>query len=441
MEVHIIGAGLAGSEAALVVSSAGLSVKLYEMRPEIMTPAHRSEHFAELVCSNSLGSVEITDGKGLLKKELEIFGSNLLEIARRFSVRAGKALAVDRWAFQTAVTEFIMRRKNIEVIREEVDTLDLGGITVVATGPLTSDRMSRKLAEEIGEENLYFYDAISPIVETDSLDLSRGFFANRYDQEGDDYLNFPMTEEEFDRFYEALLDADRVPAREFEDENYFESCMPIEVLARRGKRTLLFGPMRPVGLVDPRTGKMPFCVVQLRRENQEGTMFNMVGFQTRLKYPEQERVFRLIPGFEKARFLRYGSIHRNTYLNSPVFLNPTLEWKKKEGVFFAGQICGVEGYVESMATGLVAGVNAVRRAMGDVPLEFPVETMTGALLRYISTGKGRAFQPMNANFGLLPPVEKRCRKRDRRRLQAERAVEKAREFRTLYFNFQPLCVI
>ncbi|RMG58716.1 MAG: methylenetetrahydrofolate--tRNA-(uracil(54)-C(5))-methyltransferase (FADH(2)-oxidizing) TrmFO [Deltaproteobacteria bacterium] len=441
MEIRVIGAGLAGSEAALVISAAGIPVRLYEMRPLKMTPAHKSDHFAELVCSNSLGSVKETDGKGLLKKELEIYGSNLLEIAKRMSVPAGKALAVDRWAFQTAVTEFIMRRRNVEIVREEVKRIEEDVPTVVATGPLTSDALATYLGEVLGEEHLFFYDAISPIVEADSLDFSKGFFANRYEEGGEDYLNFPMTEEEFDRFYEELVKADRVAPHPFEDERYFESCMPIEVLASRGRETLLFGPMRPVGLIDPRTGKRPFCVVQLRRENREGTMYNMVGFQTRLTYPEQKRVFRLIPGFENARFFRYGSIHRNTYLNSPSFLEPTLEWRGHEGIFFAGQLIGVEGYVESIASGLVAGINVVRRVTGENPLVFPDETMTGALLGYVSRGRGKDFQPMNANFGLLPLPSGRVRKSERRRLQARRALEKAREFRDLHFNFQPLCVI
>jgi methylenetetrahydrofolate--tRNA-(uracil-5-)-methyltransferase len=440
MEVNVIGAGLAGSEAALVLSSAGVKVNLFEMRPVVKTPAHKSDHFAELVCSNSFGSLKMQDGKGLIKGELEVFGSNLLKIAGRVSVRAGKALAVDRWAFQTAVTEFIYRRRNIEVIREEVSRPDLTGVTIISTGPLTSKKMSDSIKDFLGEDNLYFYDAISPIVEADSLDMSKGFFGTRYGV-GDDYLNFPMTEEQFEIFYRELIEADRVSAHAFEDEAYFESCMPIEVIARRGKQTLLFGPMRPVGLSDPNTGKRPFCVVQLRRENERGTMYNLVGFQTRLKYHEQRKVFAHIPGFERCNWLRYGSIHRNTYVNSPSFLCPTLELESNRQIIFAGQICGVEGYIESMATGFVAGLNAARKVMGDDPLVFPPGTMIGGLLDYISDRKRKGFQPINANFGLIPLPEIPHRKRDKRAIQVNQALEKAREIKDLHFKFDPLCVM
>ncbi len=440
MEVNVIGAGLAGSEASLVLSSAGVRVKLFEMRPAVKTPAHKSDHFAELVCSNSLGSLSMHDGKGLLKGELGIFGSNLLKIAGKFRVRAGKALAVDRWAFQTAVTEFIYRRRNIEVINEEVSHPDLGGITIVATGPLTSEKMSNSIRDLLGEDNLYFYDAISPIVEADSLDREKGFFATRYG-EGDDYLNFPMTEEQFGVFYRELVEADSVSAHEFEDEAYFESCMPIEVIAKRGKETLLYGPMKPVGLRDPNTGKRPFCVVQLRRENDEGSMYNLVGFQTRLKFREQKKVFSLIPGFERLNLLRFGSMHRNTYINSPSFLLPTLELESHHQIIFAGQLCGVEGYVESIGTGLVAGLNGARKAMGDEPLVFSPGTMIGGLVDYISRRDRKDFQPINANFGLIPVPEFPHKKRDRRAVQADQALQKAREIKDLYFKFDPLCVM
>lgn len=439
-EVNVIGAGLAGSEASLVLSAAGIGVNLFEMRPVAKTPAHKSDHFAELVCSNSFGSKDLSDGKGLLKGELDVFGSNLLKIAGRVAVRAGKALAVDRWAFQTAVTEFIYRRKNIEIVRKEVSSLDREHVTIVATGPLTSDSMCESIKNLLGEDNLYFYDAISPIVEADSLDKSRGFFGNRYGG-GDDYLNFPLTEGEFEVFFDKLIEADGVTARDFEDEAYFEACMPIEVIARRGKQTLLFGPMRPVGLIDPRTGKRPYAVVQLRRENEAGTMFNLVGFQTRLTYEEQKRVFSLIPGFERCRWLRFGSIHRNTYINSPSFLLPTLQFRSDERLFFAGQICGVEGYIESMAAGFVAGLNAARMVRSENPLTFPEGTMTGGLLGYISEGSKKNFQPINANFGLIPVPNFTHRKRDRRAIQAKVALEKARELKDLHFKFQPLCVM
>ncbi len=440
MEVNVIGAGLAGSEASLVLSSAGVKVKLFEMRPEVKTPAHKSDHFAELVCSNSLGSLSLHDGKGLLKGELGIFGSNLLKIAGKFSVRAGKALAVDRWAFQTAVTEFIYRRRNIEVIREEVSHPDLGGITIVATGPLTSEKMSNSIRDLLGEDNLYFYDAISPIVEADSLDREKGFFATRYG-EGDDYLNFPMTEEQFAVFYRELVEGDSVSAHEFEDEAYFESCMPIEVIARRGKETLLYGPMKPVGLRDPQTGKRPFCVVQLRRENDEGTMYNLVGFQTRLKFSEQKKVFSRIPGFEKCNLLRFGSMHRNTYINSPSFLLPTLELGSNRQIIFAGQLSGVEGYVESIGTGLVAGLNGARKAMGDEPLVLSPGTMIGGLVDYITRRDRKEFQPINANFGLIPVPEFPHKKRDKRAIQVNQALQKAREIKDLHFKFDPLCVM
>ncbi len=439
MILHVVGGGLAGSEAALAAASGGVRVVLHEMRPHTKTPAHRSDHLAELVCSNSLGSVEERNGKGLLKKELEIFGSNLLLVANRVSVPAGKALAVDRWAFQAAVTELVYRQKNIEVVREEMTDFPEGEIAVVATGPLTSEGMARKITEILGEGNLYFYDAISPIVEGDSLDMGKGYFGNRYGG-GEDYLNFPLTEEEFDIFFRALVEADSVTPRPFEEGIYFESCMPVEEIARRGKESLLFGPMRPVGLKDPRTDKIPFAVVQLRKENEEGTMYNLVGFQTRLTYGEQKRVLAFVPGFEEARYLRYGSIHRNSYINSPSFLLPTLELARNRNLLFAGQICGVEGYVESISSGLVAGINGAMKVRGEDPLVFPGETMTGALLSYISTKTGKDFQPINANYGLIPMPRISHRKRERRGLQAARSLEKAREFKDLYFKFHPLCV-
>jgi len=439
MIIHVVGGGLAGSEAALAAASGGVRVVLHEMRPHTTTPAHKSDHLAELVCSNSLGSIEERNGKGLLKKELEIFGSNLLEVAKRVSVPAGKALAVDRWAFQTAVTELVYRHKNIEIKREEMVDLPEGEITVVATGPLTSEALSGRITEILGEGNLYFYDAISPIVEGDSLDIGKGYFGNRYGG-GEDYLNFPLTEEEFNTFFNELVEADSVTPRPFEDVHYFNSCMPVEEIARRGKASLLFGPMRPVGLEDPRTGKIPFAVVQLRKENAGGTMYNLVGFQTRLTYGEQKRVLKFIPGLWGANYLRYGSIHRNSYINSPSFLLPTLEFVKNRNLLFAGQLCGVEGYVESISSGMVAGINGALKAKGEEPLRFPVETMTGALLTYISTETGKDFQPINANYGLIKVPGIPHRKKERRGLQAANSLEKAREFKDLYFKYHPLCV-
>ena len=440
MTVHVVGAGLAGSEAALVLAAAGIKVTLHEMRPYLKTPAHQTDHFGELVCSNSLGSMDLMNGKGLLKKELSFFGSNLLHIARSVSIPAGKALAVDRWAFQTAVTEVVYREKNIEIELGEVTAPFPGAITIIATGPLTSEGMSGAISRMLGSDHLYFYDAISPIVDADSLDMEAGFFANRYGK-GNDYLNFPLTKEEFEVFYTDLVGADTVTPHPFEKERFFESCMPIEVIAGRGEKSLLFGPMRPVGLVDPRTGRGHFAVIQLRRENASGSMYNLVGFQTRMKQGAQKRVFARIPGLKDAKFFRYGSIHRNTYINSPVALSPTLQLKSDENIFFAGQLCGVEGYVESISAGLVAGVNVAMKLRGEDPLVFPPSTMTGALMNHISSASGKNFQPSNANYGLLPQPCRPHRKEDRRELQATYALEKALQFKDLYFKYDPLCVM
>ncbi|WP_456435784.1 FADH(2)-oxidizing methylenetetrahydrofolate--tRNA-(uracil(54)-C(5))-methyltransferase TrmFO [Thermovibrio ammonificans] len=427
--INVIGGGLAGVEAAWRAANEGSKVRLFEMRPEKTTPAHRTDKLAELVCSNTLGGKEITTPRGLLKAEMELLNSLVVEAAKKTAVPAGGALAVDREKFADYITEKIETHPNIEVIRQEVTQLPEEGITVVATGPLTSDTFSRFLREYLGEEELHFYDAISPIVYADTIDYTKCFWGSRYGKGGDDYLNCPMTKEEYEKFYNALMEAEKVPLKEFEKACYFEGCMPIEEMAERGKETLLFGPLKPVGLIDPRTGKQPHAVVQLRKENREGTLLNLVGFQTKLKYPEQKRVFRLIPGLENAEFARYGSIHRNTFINSPKLLLPTLQLKKNPKVLFAGQITGVEGYPESAATGIVAGLNASRIANNKEPVVPPRETMIGGLLRYITEADPKRFQPMNANFGLLPPPERRIKgKLERRKYLANRALEVMRRW-------------
>ncbi|RKQ63320.1 methylenetetrahydrofolate--tRNA-(uracil-5-)-methyltransferase [Thermovibrio guaymasensis] len=421
--INVIGGGLAGVEAAWKAAERGHKVRLFEMRPKKNTPAHKTDKLAELVCSNTLGGIDITTPRGLLKKEMELLGSLIIDAAKRTSVPAGGALAVDREKFADYITEKIENHPNIEVIREEVKEIPEEGITVVATGPLTSNEFSKYLREYLGQEELSFYDAISPIVYADTIDYSKCFWGSRWGKGGDDYLNCPMTEEEYDRFYRALMEAEKVPLKDFEKACYFEGCMPIEEMAERGKETLLFGPLRPVGLIDPRTGKQPYAVVQLRKENREGTLLNLVGFQTKLKYPEQKRVFRLIPGLENAEFARYGSIHRNTFIKSPVLLKRTLQLKKNPRVLFAGQITGVEGYPESAATGIIAGLNASRLLEGKEPVYPPETTMVGALLKYITSADPKHFQPMNANFGLLPPPERRIKgKLNRRKYLSERAL-------------------
>ncbi len=436
--VTVVGAGLAGSEAALVLSASGTPVDLFEMRPGVSSPAHQTGLFAELVCSNSLGADRTDSGKGLLKAELRTLGCNLLRVADQVRVPAGKALAVDREAFGKSVTGTVRARRNIRVVEAEARTIPDDPVVIIACGPIPSEEISGSISALLGGMGLYFYDAISPIVDASSLDTSRGFFADRYGSGSGDYLNFPMTRPEWEAFFAALMSARVVPAREFEEERYFESCMPVEVLARRGEETLLFGPMRPVGLRDPRTGRIPHAVVQLRRENEAGTMFNLVGFQTKLTYPEQERVFSLIPGLGRAKFLRYGSVHRNSFLDAPRHLHSSMEYRNRKGLFFAGQITGVEGYVESIASGFVAAVSAAARVAGKEPPEFPEDSMIGALMRHITTLPRGSFQPMNANFGLLPlPTE--GRKRERKERQANRALSSIEDFRRRVFNFNPLC--
>ena len=414
-DVTVIGGGLAGSEAAWQVARRGLRVRLYEMRPAQLTEAHKTDALAELVCSNSLKSELPGSAPFLLKEELRRLGSLLLSCAEKVRVPAGHALAVDRELFSRAATEAIHRQKRIEVVREEVAEIPSGGLVVVATGPLTSPLLSGSIARFAGTQSLYFYDAISPIVDATTIDRGIAFPASRYGKGGDDYLNAPMTQREYTRFYEALVSAESVPLHEFEKAMYFEGCLPLEELARRGVDTLRFGPMKPVGLTDPRTGMRPYAAIQLRMENLMADSYNLVGFQNHLRFPEQKRVFRLIPGLENAEFLRYGQIHRNTYIQAPALLNPTLQTKVNPDLLFAGQICGVEGYVESIATGLLAGINASRLAQGLQALAPPRETACGSLVHYIAHADPRHFQPANISFGLLPEAGPELKKRIRDR--------------------------
>lgn len=420
--ITVIGAGLAGSEAAWQAAQRGVAVDLYEMRPKKMTPAHHTPHMAELVCTNSFRADSLTNAVGILKEEMRRLNSLIMNAADRTRVPAGSALAVDREQFSLLVTKKLEEHPLIRIHREEMTELP-EGITVVATGPLTSEALSQRLQELTGEEYLYFYDAAAPIVTKESIDLDKVFAASRYGKGAADYLNCPMTEEEFERFYEALISAETVPLKEFEKEIYFEGCLPIEVMAKRGKQTLLFGPFKPVGLTDPRTGKEPFAVVQLRQDNSARTLYNLVGFQTNLKWGEQKRLIQMIPGLEQAEIVRYGVMHRNTYINSPKLLKSTYQFKKRETLFFAGQMTGVEGYVESAASGLVAGINASRLAQGKEPLVFPQQTALGSLAHYVTSADPAHFQPMNANFGLFPPPEKKIKnKQARQAYLAERAL-------------------
>jgi methylenetetrahydrofolate--tRNA-(uracil-5-)-methyltransferase len=416
--IRIIGAGLAGSEAAWQCARRGVAVELFEMRPVRSTPAHQSANFAELVCSNSLKSDTENTAPWLLKEEMRRAGSLLIDIARQTAVPAGHALAVDRDKFSQAVTAALERDALIRVVREEVTAIDENAaITIVATGPLTSEAVTREILRLSGSQQLYFYDSISPIVEADSIDMSRVYMAARYDRGTADYINCPMTQEEYDRFLDALLEAHSVDAKDWEKLNYFESCLPIEEIARRGRDTLRFGPMKPVGLRDPRTGHTPYAVVQLRQENLRADSYNLVGFQNHLKYGEQARILRLIPGLENAKFLRYGQIHRNTYINSPTLLRETLQMKQHPNVLFAGQISGVEGYVESIATGLLAGMQASALALNTEPAPPPRATAFGALVNYICHAEAKHFQPANITFDLLMPLDEAIRRRIRDKKQ------------------------
>ncbi|KAE8559066.1 MULTISPECIES: FADH(2)-oxidizing methylenetetrahydrofolate--tRNA-(uracil(54)-C(5))-methyltransferase TrmFO [Paenibacillus] len=428
-KVTVIGAGLAGSEAAWQIASRGVPVKLYEMRPVVKTPAHHTDKFAELVCSNSLRANGLTNAVGVLKEEMRILNSLVLSAADLHAVPAGGALAVDRDGFSGHITDTLHQHPLIEVVNEELQELPQDGIVVVATGPLTSPALSEQIKTLMGEEYFYFYDAAAPIVEKDSIDMSKVYLASRYDKGEAAYLNCPMNEAEFDAFYEALITAEVAQVKEFEKEIYFEGCMPIEVMMQRGKQTALFGPMKPVGLVNPHTGELPYAVVQLRQDNAAGTLYNLVGFQTHLKWGEQKRVFSMIPGLEEAEFVRYGVMHRNTFINSPQQLHPTYQFKGRSNLFFAGQMTGVEGYVESAASGLLAGINAARAARGQEMFVFPAETTLGSMARYITTADFKHFQPMNANFGLLPKLETRIRnKKEKNEALANRALESLRGY-------------
>lgn len=434
--VTVVGGGLAGSEAAWQIAKRGVRVRLMEMRGVKQTPAHRGQDFAELVCSNSLRSNMVTNAVGLLKEEMRQLDSIIIACADQTSVPAGSALAVDRELFQQAVTAKLSTHPLIEVVRTEVTEIP-SGITVMATGPLTSSALAASIAKVVESEYLYFYDAASPIVTRESIDFEKVFVADRYDKkapgkhadDGAAYINCPMSKEEFEAFYESLIAAETAPLNEFEKEKYFEGCMPVEVMASRGARTLLFGTLKPVGLTDPRTGRRPHAVVQLRQDNAAATLYNLVGFQTHLKWGEQARVFRMIPGLENAEFVRYGVMHRNTYINSPTTLLPTYQLKNNQTLFFAGQITGVEGYVESAAAGLIAGINAARMVAQETPIVFPETTAIGSLAHYITHAAPDNFQPMNATFGLLPTLSEVIRdKRVRAEQLAQRSLTDLQHF-------------
>jgi methylenetetrahydrofolate--tRNA-(uracil-5-)-methyltransferase len=426
--VNVIGAGLAGSEAAWQLAKRDIPVRLYEMRPVKQTPAHHTSQFAELVCSNSLRANTLTNAVGVLKEEMRLLDSVIIQSADDCAVPAGGALAVDRHEFAAKVTDRVKNHPNVTVINEEVTKIP-EGLTVIATGPLTSEALSEQLQELTGEDYLYFYDAAAPIIEKDSIDMDKVYLKSRYDKGEAAYLNCPMSEEEFDLFYNALITAETAPIKAFEKEVFFEGCMPIEEMAQRGRKTMLFGPMKPVGLEDPRTGKKPFAVVQLRQDDAAGTLFNIVGFQTHLKWGAQKDVLQLIPGLEHAEIVRYGVMHRNTFINSPKVLKATYQFNSREDLFFAGQMTGVEGYVESAASGLIAGINAARIFTGKEPVQFPIETAIGSMANYITTTNSKNFQPMNANFGLFPDLPEKIRKKQERNEQhAKRALESVQNF-------------
>jgi methylenetetrahydrofolate--tRNA-(uracil-5-)-methyltransferase len=440
-KLMIIGGGLAGSEAAWQAANMGIQVTLYEMRPKTQTGAHTTDHLAELVCSNSFGSTLLDRPSGLLKEELIKLKSLLIDIAEHSTVPAGSALAVDRNVFSQTVTDKIETHPLITIDRSEIISIPQHP-TIIASGPLTSDLLADSISEMTGSASLYFYDALAPIVEADSIDLNIAFWGSRYNKgvlpEGD-YLNCPMTKEDYDLFVNELLEAENIPLRPFENDitdgvragqtSFFEACMPVEEIARRGHKSLAFGPMRPIGIYDPNTNRRPFAVLQLRRDDLAGQLYNMVGFQTNLKFSEQDRIFRMVPGLEKAEFIRYGQMHRNTYITSPQNLLATLQHRNREDLFFAGQITGVEGYAGSVATGLLAGLNAARYLHGLEPVRFPVTTMIGALLNYITTADSKHFQPMKANFGLFPQHDTKIKgKRARGMAHTQRALADLDQF-------------
>lgn len=429
-EINVIGAGLAGSEAAWQAAQAGVAVNLYEMRPKKSTEAHHTNNFAELVCTNSLRGNNLTNAVGVLKEEMRRLDSVIITSADKTAVPAGGALAVDRDDFSELVTKRVKEHPLVTVIEEEITEIP-EGITVIATGPLTSEPLSKAIQAFNGSEGFYFYDAAAPIVDKSTINMDKVYLKSRYDKGEAAYLNCPMNEKEFYAFREALVNAEVAPLKEFEKEKFFEGCMPIEVMAGRGPKTMLFGPMKPVGLEDPKTGKRPYAVIQLRQDNAAASLYNIVGFQTHLKWGEQKRVFRMIPGLEEAEFVRYGVMHRNSFMNSPELLQQTYQSKKREDLFFAGQMTGVEGYVESAASGLMAGINAAKLAKGEAPIIMPQETTIGSMAYYITHAEGKHFQPMNANFGLLPELPERIRdKKSRYEALANRALaalEKAKE--------------
>lgn len=423
-DIVIIGGGLAGSEAAWQAANHGAKVTLYEMRPKETTQAHKTGLLAELVCSNSLGSTDILNAPGILKEEMRRLNSLVIRVADEVRVPAGSALAVDRDRFSQKITQALESHPNVRILREEIKEIPTDCLCILATGPLTSDALANAIRELTHTKHLYFFDAISPIIDADSIDMDKVFRASRYDKGTADYLNCPMDEATYGAFYDAMIKAEKVQPKDFEKVPYFEGCIPIEVMAERGKQTMLFGPLKPVGLEDPKTGKRPHAVVQLRPENAHGTCYNMVGFQTKLTYPEQRRVFRMIPGLENAEFLRLGSLHRNTFINSPQLLRDTLQLKVRGTAFFAGQLVGVEGYTESAAMGGLAGINAARGLTGLPLITPPPTTAHGSLVTYITTTDPRHFQPINTNFGLFPPLASNIRdKEQKRRKIGQRALE------------------
>jgi len=422
--ITVIGGGLAGCEAALQIANRGIKVKLYEMKPTKFSDAHSNENLAEIVCSNSFKSNLLTNACGLLKKELRMLDSLLIRIADENSVPAGQALAVDREIFAQKVTEKIEENPNIEIVKKEVTEINLDEINIIATGPLTSDELFKNISKIIGNEELHFYDAAAPIIEKDSIDMNIAFIGDRYGKGEADYINLPMNKEEYENFWNELVNAEIVELHEFEKREIFEGCMPVEVMAKRGIDTLRYGPLKPVGFDDPRTGKRPYALVQLRQDNTAGTIYNMVGFQTNLKFGEQKRVFSMIPGLEKADFVKYGVMHRNTFINSSKLLDNTFRMKNSQNMFFAGQITGVEGYVESIASGLIAGINVANQILKKDSLTFPNDTMIGALCNYIST-ENEKFQPMNANFGILPKLPIKIKdKQERYKKLADNSISK-----------------
>ncbi len=429
-EVSIIGAGLAGSEAALQLAKRGIKVNLYEMRPEKMTGAHTTEKLAEFVCSNSLGSYDITNASGLLKREMELLGGELIKIAYEMQVPAGNALAIDREGFSKRVTELVESNENINLVREEVTQIPDGNV-ILASGPLTSDALAASIKEFTESDYLYFFDAIAPIVEKDSINFDVAFWASRYDKGEASYINCPMNKEQYEKFYNILINAPRIELKTFEkNAKFFESCLPVEVLASRGVDTLRFGPMKPVGLVDKRTGEENYAVVQLRQDNSAKTLFNLVGFQTNLKWGSQKELVQSIPGLENANIVRYGVMHRNTFINSPKLLNCTLQTRKRENLFFAGQLTGTEGYTESIASGLLAGINMAKYIYNEQLLELPKITMLGALTKYISDESHEKFQPINSNWGIVEPVELPKKERKNKKMKAELIARRSIDYMT-----------